>query len=455
MISAYNYFALNQGVADFSEEEINESEEKQNLSDAYDDFYKKVVRRKNNNYFLSQTCDIPSYRKKQYQEDFEAALEDDEDKALKIQTGICCIEGAIRDYIARYAYPLKVRDLMSTFDLLLDSVKEFSDVQAEIVKERISDMGKDISEKEEVERKKQTEEEKEKNLSDLRKQVQSQKNKINNININVDKLQQIRRDMDEKIENNDSVARVRKSSDKEVLTDREIAKLSGDISSIFKDTWDETNKVFNKIKRDYKDKINSICDNLNKIAVKLQGYNIYGYNFSSSLSFKKIQLKDAKNLESEIKNTKEIKSHEIIETQRNPIKDVEYENWQIFKKIGQWFAADTIEVSKTVNENIYSLESLNYYLTDMRWQLTKLSCGMEVNYVNELEAMKKNAAKMADNVVNDISTVVETISDYKNQIDALGDNIEKLQAVVDECNDTVEWLNQLVDHIHKGGIVND
>ena len=65
------------------------------------------------------------------------------------------------------------------------------------------------------------------------------------------------------------------------------------------------------------------------------------------------------------------------------------------------------------------------------------------------------AAKMADNVVNDISTVVETISDYKNQIDALGDNIEKLQAVVDECNDTVEWLNQLVDHIHKGGIVND
>lgn len=80
---------------------------------------------------------------------------------------------------------------------------------------------------------------------------------------------------------------------------------------------------------------------------------------------------------------------------------------------------------------------------------------MEVNYVNELEAMKKNAAKMADDVVNDISTVVEKISDYKNRIDALGDNIEKLQAVVDECNDTVEWLEQLVDHIHKGGIVND
>ena len=455
MISAYNYFALNQGVADFSEEEISESEEKQNLSDAYDDFCKKVVRRKNNNYFLSQTCDIPSYRKKQYQEEFEAALEDDEDKALKIQTGICCIEGAIRDYIARYAYPLKVRDLMSTFDKLLDSVKEFSDAKTEIVKERICDMGKDISEKEEVERKKQAEEEKEKKLSDLRKRVQSQKNKINDINIDVGRLQQIREDMDVKMETNASVIRVRNSSEKEVLTDREIDKLTGDISSIFKDTLDETNKVFNKIKRDYKDKINSICDNLNKIAIELQGYNIYGYNFSSSLSFKKIQLKDVKNLESEIKNTKEIKSHEIIETQRNPIKDVEYKSWQIFKKINQWWASDTIEVRKTVNENQYSVESLKRYLTDKSGELKKLTSEMQENYLNELATMKKNAAKMADDVVNDISTVVEKISDYKNRIDALGDNIEKLQAVVDECNDTVEWLEQLVDHIHKGGIVND
>ena len=46
---------------------------------------------------------MPDYRKKQYAEEFERLLPVNQDNALKIQTGICCIEGAIQDYIARYA----------------------------------------------------------------------------------------------------------------------------------------------------------------------------------------------------------------------------------------------------------------------------------------------------------------------------------------------------------------
>lgn len=455
MISAYNFFTLNQGVSHFSDDEIAESEEKQNLFDAYDDFYKKVVKRKNSNYFLSQTCDVPDYRKKQYEEEFEATLETDEDKALKIQTGICCIEGAIQDYIERYAYPLKVRALMGTFDQLLDSVKDFSTVQAAIIKDRIDNLGKDISEKEEVEKQKESEEDKKAKLQNLSEQVGRQKKKIKNINLNVSQLQKIREDIDVKVETDPNILTVRHTIDKVRLTDRQVQDLVINISQIFIDSWNDIDNVFTKITKEYKDKIVYICDTLNQIAIELQQYNIFGYNFSSSLALKKAQIKDAHSLEETINNTRETKKEITEETKRNPIKDIKYNKWQIFKRLNQWLEDDVIIEKRENLYYEYDLSELNRYVTDMSGELKQLSTDAQNDYITEIENMKKGAAKMADDVVKDISSVVNKISDYKKKVDLLGNNIDKLQKEVDESNDTIDWLNQLAENIHKGGLVNE
>ena len=455
MISAYNYFALTQGVSQFTEEEIDESEEKQNLSDAYDDFYKKVIKRKNPNYFLSQMCDVPDYRKKQYGDEFALSADENEDRALEIQTGLCCIEGAIQDYIARYAYPLKVKSLIETFDLLLESVKEFSDAQAKLLRERIDDMGKDTTEREEVERQKKLEEEKETALRKLKEKVEEEKSKIALIKLDMSKLQKVREDMDVKIETDPSSARVRKATGNEKLSDSELQSLASKISTIFADAWNDVDETFSAISGDYKKKINDICAVLNGIASELKKFNIHGYDFSSSLALKKIQLRDAQSLVKDIQKTKQEKSDWVTTKKRNPIKDVEYKKWQIFKRIGQFFASDTIEETKQVHWNEYSLSSLKQYITDIYADFKQLSSDAETNYEGEINGMKTNASKMADDVVKDIKVIVDKITEYKKKINSLGDNIESLQSEIDACNDTIDWLCNLIKNISEGGKVNE
>lgn len=455
MVSAYNYFALKQGVSSFTDDEIDESEEKQNLSDAYDDFYKKVIKRKNDNFFLSQVCDVPDYRRKSFQEEFDICVDENEDRALEIQTGICCIESAIQDYIARYAYPLKVKNLIETFDLLLEAVKDFADAQSDVLQKRIDDMGKDTTERKEVEQKQSEEEKKETALRDLQAKVESEKNKINEINLDMSKLQKVRGDIDVKIETDKNISRVRKASSSEKLEYSEVISITTAISKLFTEAWNDVDSAFAEISGDYKKKINDICGVLNNIAEQLKTYNIYGYNFSSSLALKKIQMRDAGSLAKDINATKQSKSDYVTEKKRNPIKDIEYKKWQIFKRIGQFFADDEISVTKEVHWDEYDLASLKKYITELSGQFKQLSNDAEKNYKSEIDGMKSSAASMANDVVKDINAVVKKIEEYKKKVDSLGDNIAELQKEIDVCNATIEWLNTLLNDMHKGGLVNE
>lgn len=455
MISAYIYFALQQGVSTFSDEEIRESEEKQNLTDAYDGFYKKVIKRENKNYFLSQVCDVPDYRKKHFQDEFYNCIDNDKDRALEIQTGICCIEGAIQDYIARYAYPLKVKNLIETFDLLLESVKDFSDTQAKILQNRKNDLGKDITEREEVEKQKKLEEEKETALQNIKEKVESEKNKISLIKLDMDKLKKVSQDMDVSIETNTIIKRVREASESEKLEYQELLSLTENVSNIFEEAWKDIDKAFAEISSEYKENINSICSVLNGIALELKQFNIFGYDFSSSLALKKIQLRDANSLANDIQKTEQEKSSWVTTKKRNPIKDIEYEKWQIISRLRQYLASDTIDEIKEVNWKEYNLSSLKTYITDIRGKLKELINHAESNYAAEINMMKKNASKMADDVVKDINIIVLKIAEYEKKIYSLGDNTEELQREIDICKDTLDWLNMLIKSMTEGGRINE
>ena len=455
MTSGYNSLALQQGASHFSDEELINSGEKQNLFDSYDDFYKKVIKRKNRNYFLSQVCDVPDYRKKQYEHEFNMSIkEGDSDKALELQTGVCCIEGAIQDYIARYAYPLKVKSLIETFDLLLESVKDFSDVQVRILEERMADMGKDTTEREEVKKSQKSEEEKEAALRKLKEKVETEKSKIEDIDLDMSNLQQVRSNIDLMIEMDPSISSVRGSSNRRKLTEKEMRTLVKNISAVFTKACDDMDKELGLVSNNYKDKVKDICITLNGIAAQLQQFNINGYNFTSSLAIKKIQLRDTESLIKEIKKTKQEKSQYKIREIRNPIKDVVYKKWQIIRRIEQFFAKDTIEVVDLDKWDEYDVAELKEYITETSGEFKQLSADAEKNYRDEINNMKKNASRMAEDMVTDIQSIVSQIEIYKTKIKSLGNNIEVLQAEIDSRKENISWLNDLIDIIRNGGRIN-
>ncbi len=126
MTSAYAALAIVKGADQYTRDEKRVDREKRNLAVGYNDMKELTVEYFDENYFFSQLCDIPKYRQEEFKRKFETAIKDNEDvRAVELQCGILCLESAIRDYIERYAYPIKVQSLLDTFEDLLDEVEKF------------------------------------------------------------------------------------------------------------------------------------------------------------------------------------------------------------------------------------------------------------------------------------------------------------------------------------------
>ena len=132
------------------EEEIDDDH--YHLREAYESFKKKVLgRRFPEKYYLARYCDIPNYRKDEIEKEFDAAIDDENDvRATELQCGLVSVESAIKDYIERYAYPIKVRGLLGTFEDILEDVSGFSSGVVADLRRMKNELGERNSERREA-----------------------------------------------------------------------------------------------------------------------------------------------------------------------------------------------------------------------------------------------------------------------------------------------------------------
>lgn len=104
-MSALMEWAARDGADSYSREVLKNDKWKSAVSDLYDVFQRRVLR-ENDDYCLARHCyGIPVYRRAEVEEEFRQAMDSENDaRAVQLQSGMCCVEIAIRDYIARYAY---------------------------------------------------------------------------------------------------------------------------------------------------------------------------------------------------------------------------------------------------------------------------------------------------------------------------------------------------------------
>lgn len=453
MVCAYIRFAVQSGVTKFTDEELEADVNKQNLQDEYDDFWKKVIRRKNKNYYLATVCDIPEYRKQELQQAFEEELDNDhEDVAISIQSGMECIETAIRDYIARYAYPFKVRDLMNTFDALLEAVNSLNEFEDKKLKKRLEEMGKGISEREEVERKREDQEEKERKLNLLNEKVNKQKTKISGIYFDEKKMQKIREDMEVAIESKSDVERIRNINNK--FSKNEINQLVESIDKIFSESYSVVTGKFEALTGEYKRQLETICTELRAISNELANgndYDLSGYNFADSLGVKKIHKMDVKSLRAQVESTKKtVKEGRYIEV-RNPVKDEQYKWWQFGKKIKRAFASETISKYIEEEKDVYNAEPLQKYLDKTLAEFRELCVATAKNYSTDINKMKQQAVKMADDIPKDIKAISDRITEFDKIINKCGNDIAALGEQMQIIKQKKEFLQELINAISVGG----
>lgn len=193
--------AIQRGADKYSGEELTKEPVKRTLCNRLEEFQKNVCRYTDSNYYLSQFCDIPAYRRVEMDTAFRKALKaGDIITATQLQCGLMSVECAIRDYIARYAYPIKVRDLLETFEDILTDVCSFKDSTVADIQRRIDKLGENDGARKEAEERKRLAAERSAKLEEAKKLIDAQLDKLDEIEFDATALGKAREQFEASID---------------------------------------------------------------------------------------------------------------------------------------------------------------------------------------------------------------------------------------------------------------
>ena len=134
-ISAVAALAIKIGCNDARNKPVRDTELR-DYYDAYDDFCERLtdhgaeyyvngvidVSKVSSNYLLDNYCDLSELQKAVLQKNYDHSSQINE--YLLLHSGILSLETAIKSYIEKYAFPIKMRKLLRTFKSILEEVNE-------------------------------------------------------------------------------------------------------------------------------------------------------------------------------------------------------------------------------------------------------------------------------------------------------------------------------------------
>ena len=457
MTTARIAHGIQKNVFEWEDECIDLSDDDMKLIGEYQNFKRMILGRRYN-YYLSRYCDVPGYRKKEIEEEFNAALEaKNKDRAVELQCGIVSVESAIRDYIERYAYPIKVRGLLETFEDILEDVDSFIGGFIADLQRAKAELGEKSGAREEASVRKEQAEKNRAMLKEAEEKISRQLNKVDEIHFNSKKLKSTIGDLIAKINLDSNVVYFRsfysgvmntgQKSRSEVEAD--IKSRVNSIERLINNSLFETNRVLESIKKEHDEQINEILNVVKDTVVVLKSSGLLEqgeYRFADGVWWK-VTLGNISpdKVISDTKNT--IIDRSVKEEKTLNSKKTEWENsWNPFKKLGSLFMDDYVYTEKKIDGSYRTgpiLSAIRNYTTD----LDKKSKDMEKNFERNLESKKKEVKKVIAEIFSEMENFMQDIEKQKVRIEELGDSIERLEGEIERNRITYTWLNNLKNKI--------
>lgn len=401
MTSAIFEERIQSGVPFFTEEEREENEEKDGLYEKYHS-HEKMVAKKRTRYLLASLCDLPEYRKAEMQEAFELALvEDRKVDAVSIQTGIPCIVNAIQDYIERYAYPVKIRSLLETFDTLLEVITNKTNEQVRILDSLNKKLGERYSERKGVQADRNRKEEERKALNQLRERIEEQKRKIESIEPSGD-MKKLRQTFSKRFDNSDVIKKIQRSGDR--VKEDELRSMISSVNSLLSQMQTEIRNEYTEIVDAYNNDLHSYGQELKAIASELNSNSVLSKLAGMSLLGKRLaDFEDTMRcLKQKVENTK--------------IKKEERERHYGVGFWGNIVAGFKNIFAKKHNVSYYDVGVLKEGLQDISYNFKAECERSEREYKDSLCLYKQAAQSLADDVYSDIKEAAAIIDSFELRV---------------------------------------
>lgn len=452
MTSALMAWAINDGAEHYSKDILKNDMFRRRVRGWLQNFKENVAVYEEDNLMLSSHCDIPGYLKDKISSEFQNALDNnDEYKATELQCGVIAVELAIRDYIERYAYPIKVRGLLETFEDILEDVNGFTFGILSDLKKTKAELGEKESERKEVSEKKECVEGKIAALKNAKVEIAKQHAALDNVRFDSAALKRAITDFQVEIEADDGITFIRsnpkvKTGQKthaEVLD--EISNLVKHIKSVFDAALKKTNNELEKIKTNHDKQILSIYGCLRTIVTDLERRGIFEqgeYSFKDSVTGKKFDEIDPQkfleNLQQKVvdRSSRDIPNHKKREWKNS---------WNPLKKIGSLFMSDTLGTEKI--DGYYETSVMCQSIDDYNQKLQRESDNMRKKFEDMTNESKKMVKDMTRQLLRELTQFLNDIKAQDERLATLRESIDDLNAEIDKSEKTHIWLTELENRI--------
>lgn len=453
MTSALMAWAIKDGAAQYSRDILKNDKFRRQVHDWLQTYKNNVAVYEEDCYLLSMHCDIPGYLKDEISSKFQNALDNsDEYKATELQCGIIAVELAIRDYIERYAYPIKVRGLLETFEDILEDVHGFTSGVLSDLKQAKAELGEKESERKEVSKRKECVKEKIAALENAKSEIADQLAALDSIKFDSAALKRAITGFQVEIESDDEISFIRSNpkvntgqkSHSEVLT--EISNRVTRIKSVFDTTLKKTNDELERIKAKHDEQLLSIYGCLRTIVADLERSGIFDqgeYKFTDSVTWKE----NFAGIDSK-KFAEDLQQKVVDKTSRGipNYKKLEWKySWNPFKKLGSLFMSDTKGTEKI--DGYYETSAMCQSIDSYYFDLQRESDNMRKKFEDMTEGSKTMVKDMTNRLLSELDSFLNDVKTQTERLDTLKESIDDLNAEITRSEETHGWLTELESRI--------
>ena len=460
-VSALMEWAVHDGAGKYSKEILKNDKWRRSIESLFVTYQKNVTSYNEEDYYLTRHCyGIPAYRRAEVEAKFQQALADgNDDRAVQLQSGMCCVEMAIQDYIARYAYPIKVRALLETFEDILIDVESVNQQYLEKMQEALRQAGEKSTKRKGVQEQKDELERKRAIVEKAERDVEENKNKLAQIRFDSSSLNNAVDRFKMEVNKNEIVSKFMASArnDYKISTGqrssdevhREVQEEMNMIDGVFSRALSNTNVVLRKLQGEYKAQLDQIFDFLTTTISDLKASDAFeasGYDFTKTVEWRtNFEYLDIDQFTTQVQKT--IQDRTTTTKYVGNAQKVDWAmSWNPFKKLGSLFLPSTVAVPEPVN-GYYKTEAivkaLNAYQTDLSVQTSEMTDAAQTFLIES----KINVNTLTRRLINALNNFIFEINAREKQIEMLSRDLEGLNKKIMAHRETCEWLNALKDSL--------
>lgn len=459
-VSALMEWAADDGAGDYSDEILDKDERRAAISDLFKSFRRKVKNGKTNWHLASHCSGIPTYRREEVEAEFQQALDSESyDCAAKLQSGMCCVEMAIQDYIARYAYPIKVRALLETFQDILTDVDSVNQQYLEKLQEALREAGEKSTERKGVQEQKAELERKRAIIEEAEKDVEENKKKLAQIRFDSSRLNAAVAAFTREINNNGTVKKFMDSvrNDCKISTGqcspdevrRQVQEEMNTIDGVFSRALSNTNVTLRKLQGEYKAQLDQIFHFLTTTISDLKASGAFeasGYDFTKTVEWRtNFEYLDIDQFTTQVQKT--IQDRTTTTKYVGNAQKVDWAmSWNPLKKLGSLFLPRTVAVPEAV-DGYYKTDSIVKALSEYVVKLDEQTAAMTDAAQAFLSESKIKVSTLTNQLLAALRNFMCEINAREKQIEVLSDDLDDLTREIKVHQETCKWLNALKDSL--------